>query len=200
MLSRPKIRTTWFRNRPAALLVAGVAVLGLVAGAVVLFVVPDGSTDGSTGGPAPEAAAKPWRLVWSDEFDRPELDRTKWNAEDDSTYGDGGKTVSCLMDRPENLALEKGRLVLSAARESTPLNCGGNDRRFPQGRSYSSAHLTTKGLHEWTYGRFEIRAAEALIGGHDHPRTETLAADRVLLEGLPELHVLRAEGSGPVLG
>ena len=48
-------------------------------------------------------------------------------------------------------------------------------------------------------GGLEVGTAEALVSRHDHPRPEPLAADRVLLERLPQLHVLRTEGRRTVL-
>jgi beta-glucanase (GH16 family) len=96
--------------------------------------------------------------VWSDEFNGGSLDAGKWKAENLSTYGDGNNELACLMNRSENVAVTGGTLRLKAIREATPLKCGSSDSRFPSGRNFSSAHLSTKGLAQWTYGRFEIRA------------------------------------------
>ena len=62
------------------------------------------------------------------------------------------------MNRPQNITVHDGVLSLVARREATPITCGSKDSRFPAGRDYTSAHLSTKGLHEWTYGKFEMRA------------------------------------------
>lgn len=106
----------------------------------------------------PPVSQVPWHLVWSDEFDGDHLDHAVWSVEDRSTFGDGGKQLACLMDRPENVSVSSGRLVLRAQRESTPLVCGAHDARFPGGRDYSSGFVSTKGTRDWLYGRFEIRA------------------------------------------
>lgn len=112
-----------------------------------------------TRGPStPAEPTGPWRLVWSDEFNGSSLNPSNWVAENSSTYGDGGGAVSCQFDRPENLSVGDGVLKLTAQREASPVRCGANDSRFPAGRSYTSAHISTKGLHEWKYGRFELRA------------------------------------------
>lgn len=62
------------------------------------------------------------------------------------------------MDRPANVQVTGGWLTLRARRESPPLVCGDSDERFPTGRDFSSAMLTTAGKSSWLYGRFEIRA------------------------------------------
>jgi len=99
-----------------------------------------------------------WRPVWADEFNGTALDRTKWVTENHSTFGDSNSELACLMDRPENVLVSGGLLTLSARRESPALMCGSADGRFPHGRSYSSAMVTTRGTASWTYGRFEMRA------------------------------------------
>lgn len=62
------------------------------------------------------------------------------------------------MDRPENVQVSGGVLTLRARRESPALACGSHDGRFPGGRSFSSAMVTTQGRASWTYGLFEMRA------------------------------------------
>jgi beta-glucanase (GH16 family) len=99
-----------------------------------------------------------WRLVWNDEFSGATVDTGKWKVENKSTYGDGNGELACLLNRPENVAVSSGSLHLRATREKTPVICGSSDKRFPQGRTYTSAHLSTRGLANWTYGRFEMRA------------------------------------------
>jgi beta-glucanase (GH16 family) len=69
------------------------------------------------------------------------------------------------MNRPENVSVSGGVLHLIARREATPLTCGAADTRFPGGRQYSSAHLSTRGKADWTYGRFEMRATLPTAAG-----------------------------------
>jgi beta-glucanase (GH16 family) len=106
-----------------------------------------------------------WRLVWSDEFDGAGLDPARWAVADRSTFGDGNGELACLMRRPENVSVEGGTLHLVARREAEPLPCGDADRRFPAGRRYSSAMISTQGLAQWTYGRFEVRARTPTAAG-----------------------------------
>jgi beta-glucanase (GH16 family) len=112
------------------------------------------------------AETKPrWHLAWSDDFTGSTLDRTKWTPEDHSTFGDGNKELACLMSRRANVEVAGGLLTLRAIREKTPRICGDSDERFPQGRPYTSAMLSTEGKASWHQGRFEVRAKLPLAAG-----------------------------------
>ena len=49
-------------------------------------------------------------------------------------------------------------------------------------------------------GSLGVRAAQGLVCGHDHAGAKTLAADRVVLEHLPQLFILSTEGTRADLG
>ncbi|WP_460459430.1 family 16 glycosylhydrolase [Angustibacter peucedani] len=122
---------------------------------------PAPTTTTTTTAPAPTTtvpAPSGWKLAWSDEFNGSTLDSATWNVENNSTYGEGNLEMACLMNRPQNVSVQGGYLSLTARRETTPIKCGNNDSRFPNGRDYTSGHITTKGKKAFTYGRFEIRA------------------------------------------
>ena len=88
---------------------------------------------------------RPWKLVWSDEFDQPgRPDPAKWGYVTGGG-GFGNQELENYTDRPENSYIENGNLVIEARKEDV------------QGNHYSSARLYSKGSG-WTYGRFEIRA------------------------------------------
>jgi beta-glucanase (GH16 family) len=106
-----------------------------------------------------------WQLAWSDDFSGSRLNTAKWQVENQSTFGDGNKELACLTSRPVNLRVAGGRLSLTAARENPPLVCGDSDERFPNGRDYSSAMISTKGKESWHEGKFEIRARLPLTPG-----------------------------------
>jgi beta-glucanase (GH16 family) len=90
-------------------------------------------------------------LVWADEFDVDGApDSQKWNFElgDGTTQGIpgwGNNELQYYTDRPENVKVENGMLVITARQESF------------EGSNYTSARLTTQGLLEQQYGRFEAR-------------------------------------------
>jgi len=98
-----------------------------------------------------------YRLVWSDEFNnygRP--DPNKW------TYERGFvRNRELQWYQPENARCENGLLVIEGRRERKA-----NPRYKPNSKNtreareyaeYTSASLTTRGLHSWQYGRFEMR-------------------------------------------
>ena len=62
------------------------------------------------------------------------------------------------MNRTENVRVQDGVLALVAQRESLPFPCTSADKRFPQGREYTSGFVSTKGKVDWSYGRVEVRA------------------------------------------
>ena len=103
------------------------------------------------------------RLVWSDEFDRDGApDASRWNY-DVGGHGWGNDELQFYTaNRRENARLEGGHLVIEARREPW------------EGRSYTSARLTSKGKGDWTYGRLEVRA-QLPAGRGSWPAIWTLA-------------------------
>ncbi|WP_206107699.1 glycoside hydrolase family 16 protein [Paludisphaera rhizosphaerae] len=105
----------------------------------------------------PKDKATDLKLVWSDEFDVDgPLDPAKW------TYEKGFERNEELQwYQPENARCEKGLLVIEARKESRPNPLfveGAKDwRRSRRDIEYTSASVTTRGLHSWTFGRFEMR-------------------------------------------
>ncbi len=112
-------------------------------------------------------AAKPekkdntkWKLVWSDEFNKSEIDQTKWNFDTGNWLVDkdgnpvapgwGNNEKQFYTDKNENAFVKGGKLVIRALKEQTTDELGTYD--------YTSAKLTTKGKFNQTYGRYEMRA------------------------------------------
>lgn len=100
-----------------------------------------------------------YTLVWADEFDKDgKPDPKNWSMEEG--FKRNGEMQWYQRD---NAFVENGVLVIEGrrTRRANP-RFGDPDekpefarRRFIQ---YTSASLTTQGLHQWQYGRFEIRA------------------------------------------
>jgi beta-glucanase (GH16 family) len=89
-----------------------------------------------------------WNLVWSDEFDGPDIDMSKWSYEVNG-QGGGNNELQYYTDRPTNSFIQDGKLVIQALKETYT---------GPDGtRNYTSARMRTKYKGEWTYGRFEAR-------------------------------------------
>ena len=136
---------------------AGLRRAGTLAAALLLL---GGATDEAPQPVAPLEGAD-WELAWSDEFDGDSLDRTKW-APEVSCWGGGNAERQCYTDRPENIAVEGGMLLLKARKErfsgpARPPEIA--EKRNPDIlQFYTSGKVRTRGLHAWRYGRIEIRA------------------------------------------
>ncbi|THD37967.1 MAG: glycoside hydrolase family 16 protein [Sphingomonas sp.] len=103
----------------------------------------------------PIAIPKDAKLIWSDEFDRDgapdpakwrfdtSLNRTGWYNDEKQYYA---------ANRPENVRIEKGALIIEARNErlTSAADYGGQD--------YSSGKIDTWGKMAWTYGFVEVRA------------------------------------------
>jgi beta-glucanase (GH16 family) len=98
-----------------------------------------------------------WKLVWSDEFDsdgRP--DPAKWTWEHGFV-----RNQELQWYQPENAWVENGHLIIEGRRErlKNPKYQPGStqwqtSREYAE---YTSSSLTTRGMHSWKYGRFEMR-------------------------------------------
>jgi beta-glucanase (GH16 family) len=86
-----------------------------------------------------------WKLVWQDEFNGRRIDTTKWSLEVND-WGGGNEELQYYTDRPENVYVDRGVLVIAARKESYKT------------RHYTSARLNTRYKGDWKYGRFDIRA------------------------------------------
>jgi beta-glucanase (GH16 family) len=108
----------------------------------------------------PAAAAAPWKLVWSDEFEQPgPPDPKRWTNE--VGFVRNREAQYYTAGRPENARVENGRLILQARKERFPnarSAAGSADGRRREFADYTSASLTTRGLVDWRYGRIEVRA------------------------------------------
>ena len=92
----------------------------------------------------PEWEREGWTLVWQDEFDGETLDLANWTF-DIGGHGWGNNELQAYTDRPENVRVEDGLLLIEARAEE-----------FVR-RDYTSGRIKTEGLHAWLYGRFEAR-------------------------------------------
>ena len=130
-------------KRPTTLILASTIVLCACGGAGSSY-----SYLAASASSAPQAkvitSAPAWELDWSDEFDGATLDHGKWKEQ---TGGDGwgNDELENYTRRPENIRLENGMLVIEARKEAF----GGN--------RYTSARISSAGLKERTYGRYEAR-------------------------------------------
>lgn len=93
-----------------------------------------------------------WKLVWNDEFDGKEIDRSKWKHVTGGS-GFGNNEDQFYTEDAANSYIEDGKLVIKALKQEHG------------GKPYTSAKLITEGHADWTYGRFEFRAKMPLGKG-----------------------------------
>lgn len=100
-----------------------------------------------------------WKMVWSDEFDGNEIDRTKWGFQlgnglynyDTKQWIHGWGNEELQYYTKDNASIRDGRLVITARKESLH-GCGYTSARMRTVTSEGETLLSRR------YGRFEIRA------------------------------------------
>jgi beta-glucanase (GH16 family) len=97
-------------------------------------------------------------LVWHDEFDQEGTpDPDHWGHETGFV-----RNEELQWYQEENAFCDDGKLIIEARRERRANPTFESGSEYWQARrrmiGFTSASLTTKGLHEWQYGRFEVRA------------------------------------------
>jgi len=105
-------------------------------------------------------ATNRYKLVWHDEFnhDGPP-DPTNWNYERGFV-----RNNELQWYQPENAFCTNGLLIIEARREHKPnpgYDAGADTQNWRASRQsieYTSASITTRHLHEFKYGRFQMRA------------------------------------------
>lgn len=107
-----------------------------------------------------EKDKKKWSLTWSDEFNKPEIDPSKWTYDignwikdeegNNISPGWGNNEKQYYTNSQDNSFINDGKLIIRAQKETTTDDSGTYD--------YTSAKLKTKGLFSQTFGRYEVRA------------------------------------------
>ncbi|HEV2331229.1 MAG TPA: glycoside hydrolase family 16 protein [Verrucomicrobiae bacterium] len=103
-------------------------------------------------------SADHWTLVWHDEFNKNgPPDPANWSYE--TGFVRNGESQ---WYQPDNAYCTNGLLIIEARREhrrNPGYVAGGGDwRTAREWIAYTSASITTRGLHEFRYGKFEMRA------------------------------------------
>jgi beta-glucanase (GH16 family) len=115
--------------------------------------------------PVPTEPPADYALVWSDEFsEQGRPNPQNWTFENGFV-----RNQELQWYQPQNAGVENGLLVIEARREgraNAGYEAGSSDwRRSRDAAEYTSASLTTRGLHAWQYGYFEMRARIDTRGG-----------------------------------
>lgn len=100
---------------------------------------------------APSGARLAQELVYSDDFDGATLDPTRWSYEVGGSIRNG--EAQAYTDRPENVAIEAGELILTARAEAL------------DGAAFTSGSVNSEGRFSFTFGRVEARIAAPLGQG-----------------------------------
>lgn len=93
-----------------------------------------------------------YTLVWSDEFDGTALNTDNWSVEVNGSGG-GNQEKQYYTNRPENLRLENGNLVIEARKEEY------------NNRSYTSARINSRDKKYFKYGKIEANIMFPKGGG-----------------------------------
>jgi len=102
-------------------------------------------------------------MVWHDEFDGTTLNTTKWQAEVDC-WGGGNGELQCYTNRPQNLKVQNGNLVITAIPGRYTGSANGctnnNDNSCGFTKDFTSGRI--RSLYDpsgsFLRGRFEVRA------------------------------------------
>lgn len=93
-----------------------------------------------------------YKLVWSDEFDGTTLNTDNWTPIINGN-GNGNNEKQYYTDRPENLRVEGGMLIIEARKERH------------EWAEYTSARIVTKDKADFCYGKMEARLSLPVGGG-----------------------------------
>jgi len=131
-----------------------------------------------------------WKLVFHDEFEGAQIDRTRWHMQypwGEDNNGDG--SLNCYL--PENVALDgNGHLALTG-REGLVAGTGSNGKQ--KSWSFSSGQINTWGIFSILHGAVEIRA-KVPSGSGTWPAFWALPADG---SWPPEVDVMEIYGDMP---
>src|SRR5689334_6851715 len=119
----------------------GFLCMSFILGACGMLATPEPTpTPIPTSTPIPSPTPAPWdrpnwNIVWHDEFDGKELDKTNWTF-DMGGNGWGNAEWEVYTNRTENARVEDGKLIIEARQEPIAFS----------GSPYSSARIKTEGL------------------------------------------------------
>ena len=102
---------------------------------------------------AQQTTGNQWVLAWSDEFNEPGVDTTKWTYDIGDWGWGNGELQYYTEGKKENARIENGNLVIEAQ-----IN--------PVDNQWTSARLTTRGKVSFLYGKIEFRAKVPSFNGN----------------------------------
>lgn len=150
----------------------------------------------NNGGPSNPQPSNPepeeeYKLVWNDEFNDTELNLNDWNYEKREP-GWVNNELQEYTDSTDNVYVKDGNLVIKA--NKTTQNVNGVETDY-----YTSGKVTTQNKHDFTYGKFEIRA-KAVKGQGLWPAMWMMASDENFYGQWPkcgEIDIMEILGNQP---
>ena len=142
---------TWTSSNPDVAIVSE-AGLATALSAGNTFITLSNGLEAVTSRVAVEHTWGEYQLVWSDEFDGSALNTDVWNIEVNGNGG-GNQEKQYYTDRPENLRVEEGNLVIEARKEEY------------NNREYTSARINSRNKKYFKYGKIEARIMFPKGGG-----------------------------------
>lgn len=154
---------------------------------------PSTDTTGNqnNGGPSNPEPEGEYKLVWNDEFNDAELNLYDWSYETREP-GWVNNELQEYTDSADNIYVKDGNLVIKA--NKTTRNDNGVETDY-----YTSGKVTTQNKHDFTYGKFEIRA-KAVQGQGLWPAIWMMAADENFYGQWPkcgEIDIMEILGNQP---
>lgn len=132
-----------------------------------------------------------YKLVWNDEFNGTELNLNDWNYETREP-GWVNNELQEYTDSADNIYVKDGNLVIKAIKTTRNDNEVATDY-------YTSGKVTTQNKHDFTYGKFEIRA-KGVQGQGLWPAIWMMAADENFYGQWPkcgEIDIMEILGNQP---
>jgi beta-glucanase (GH16 family) len=124
----------------------------------------------------PPAEIPGMKLVWNEEFNNDgKPDPSRWRHENGLV-----RNRELQFYQEDNASVTGGLLVIEGRREKIEnprYDPASEDWRAVEYAGYTSSSINTRGLHEWQFGRFEIRARIDTVMGY-WPAIWTLGIDR----------------------
>lgn len=128
-----------------------------------------------------------WILQWSDEFDGPSVDQTKWSFEIGNGNGWGNNELEYYTGDSSNVFIQDGKLVIQANKEDK------------DGFQYTSTRMKTQGKFSTVYGWFE--ASIKLPVGQGMWPAFWMLGENIAQVGWPacgEIDIMEAVGYDPL--
>lgn len=174
----------WTSSNPEVASVNAEGVVTAIKGGNTVITLSNG-LESVTSRVAVEHTWGEYSLVWSDEFDGTSLNTNNWTIEVNGSGG-GNQEKQYYTDRPENIRIEDGNLIIEARKEEY------------NNRQYTSGRINSRDKRYFKYGKIEARICMP-SGGGTWPAFWTMGNDykRVGWPKCGEIDIIEHVGNQP---